>query len=90
MLCPSVLDAAYHPSLNILCFCFAHPAPECVPAVLLLSQKLWRLGWGSDLRAVCIDKQNDLHDELRDAQGRAPCQKFMADLEACRLEACGL
>ena len=88
MLCPSVLGAAHHASLNILCFCFAHPAPECAPAVLLLSQKLWRLGWGSVLRAECID--TDLHDELQDAQGRAPCQKFMADLEASRLEACGL
>ena len=55
MLCSSVLGAARHASLASLCFCFAHPAPECAPAVLLLSQELERLGRGSVLSTDCIE-----------------------------------
>ena len=90
ILCRSVLGAARHASLTSLCFCIAHPAPECAPAVLHLSQELWRLRRGSVLRAICEDFSGYLCGALRDAQGRAPCQVFMADLEVCRLEACGL
>ena len=90
MLCRSVLGAARHASLTSLCFCNAHPAPECAPAVLQLSQELWRLRRGSMLRAVCEELLGFLYGALRDAQGCAPCQMFMAELEAYRLEACGL
>ena len=85
-LCHSVMAAARHASLESLCFRITHPAPECTAAVLQLSQELWRLGRGSMLRSVSPYTQ----DELRGAQGRVPFQHFMADLEACRLEACGL
>ena len=84
VLCPLVLGAAAHASLISLCFYSAHPAPECAPAVLQLSCKLWRQRRGSVLTAVC----NPYYpSELQDAQGRAPCQKFTADLGACRLRA---
>ena len=80
--------AACKPHEPVLLQC--HPAPECAPAVLQLSQELWRLGRGSVLKAECIEVMGRLPSALQDAHGRAPCQKFMADLEACRLEACGL
>ena len=79
MLCRSVLGAARHASLTSLCFDEAHPAPECAPAVLQLGQELWRLGRGSVLRCVCPSYYV-----------RGELLKFRADLEACRLEACGL
>ena len=58
--------------------------------MLQLSRDLWRQRRGSVLRATCEDFTGYLYGALRDAQGRAPCQVFMADLEVCRLEACGL
>ena len=90
MLCCSVLGAVRHASLTSLCFCNAHPAPECAPAVLQVSQELWLERRGSVLRAVCEELSDYIYGALRDAQGCAPCQLFMADLEECRLEACEL
>ena len=100
MLCRSVLGAARHASLTSICFCIAHPAPECTPVVLQLVRELWRLRRGSVLKAV--SERRDVYGSpaeygwdhidayLEYEQGRAPCQKFMADLEACRQEARGL
>ena len=90
MLSPSVLGTVQHTSLTSLCFHFSHPAPECAPAVLQLSRELLRLRRGSVLKAVIKHVHGRFSGELRGAQGRAPCQMFVADLEACRLEACGL
>ena len=39
MLCHLVLGAARHASFASMCFIVAHPAPECAPAVLQLSQR---------------------------------------------------
>ena len=89
VLCPSVLGAARHASLASLCFNFSHPAHKCTPAVLQLSQELWRLRRSSVLRVVSEHRFGLFSGILRAAQGRAPLQKFMADLEACRLEASG-
>ena len=95
-LCRSVLGAARHACLASLCFCVAHPAPECAQAVLQLSRELWRLGRGSVLKAMmerpCVGDEpfDNISNALQDAQGRAPCQKFRATLEAWGLEACGL
>ena len=96
MLCASILGAAGHGRLASLCFCIAHPAPECAPAVLQLSRELWRLGRGSVVKAVSERRYvgnrhfDVILDARHDAQGRAPFQRFKADLEACRQEACGL
>ena len=88
MLRRSVVGAARHTSLTSLCFDEAQPAPKCAPAVLQPSQELWRLGRGSVLKCLCNLRY--FRGGLQAAQRHAPCQKFTADLEACRLEACGL
>ena len=80
----NVLGAVRHASLVSLCFCSAHPAPECALVALQLVQELRRLGRGSVVRfvnsmLVYVDRA------LQAAQGRAPCQKFAAALEACGL-----
>ena len=87
-LCHSVLGAARHASLAGMCFVVAHPAPKCAPAVLQLSRELWRLRRGSVLKALC--NKVLIVSELQDARGCSPCEKFLADLEALRLEASGL
>ena len=84
MLCPSVLGAARHARLRSLCFYSAHPAPECAPAVLQLSRDLWRQRRGSVLMAVCEAVDNCGPSALEAAQGRAPCQRFAADLGRAR------
>ena len=96
MLCRSVLGAAQHASLANLVLCIAHPAPESAPAVVQLSRELWRQKRGSVLKAMmerpCVGDRpfDEIFYALLDAHGRAPCQRFEADLEECRLEACGL
>ena len=82
--CESVLGAVRHARLASLCFYVAHPAPECVPVVLQLSQALRR----SRLRSVLRLEHKEGHSLFdkalrRDAQGRAPFQKFNAAYEAC-------
>ena len=49
VLCKSVLGAVRHTSLASIAFIVSHPAPECAPMVLQLSQSLRRLGGGSVL-----------------------------------------
>ena len=56
--------------------------------LLQLMQELGRLGRGSVVKFVsssllCV------HEELQDAQGRAPCQKFRAAMESCGLRRAG-
>ena len=83
LLCCSVLGSARHSSLTSLCFYVSHPAPECALVVLQLSRELWRMKRGSVLKAVSWEPVGYLFARaLRDAQGRAPFQKFTADLEA--------
>ena len=84
MLCPSLLGAMRHASLASLCFCSAHPAPECASKVLQLVQELRCLGRGSMVRFVNANLFY-VESALQAAQGRAPCQKFAAALEACGL-----
>ena len=54
---------------------------------LLLSNGLRRLGRGSAVRWK--NESLGLSSALQDAQGRAPCQKFAAALEACGLRGAG-
>ena len=82
-LCLSILGAVRHASLACLCFGSAHPAPECALMMLQLSQELRRMGRGSVVRFVNSNWR--CGRALHEAQGRAPCQKFMAALEACGL-----
>ena len=80
MLSHSLLGAVRHASLASLCFCNAHPAPECEQVVLQLGRELRRLGRG---RVVSLANEGGTCQRaLEDAQGRAPCQKFKAALEA--------
>ena len=83
---PSMLGAVRHACLTSLSFSTAHPAPDCAPMVLLLSQVLRRMRQRSVLR--CLSNALDLdcvEDALDEAEGRAPCQKFMTAMEACGL-----
>ena len=82
-MCESLLGAAQHPSIAALCFSCSHPTPECAPVVLQLGQALERLRRRSVLQVDAWQSSN--WKELRDAQGQAPIQKFMAALEACGL-----
>ena len=88
-LCRSLLGAARHASLTSLNFYNAKPA-RAAPraAVLQLSQELWRQGRGSVLTCVCGSPEH--RDERQAAQYRRACQRFMEELEACRLGLCGL
>ena len=84
--CESVLGAVRHASLASLCFSVAHPAPECVPVVLQLSQALRRLRLRSVLRFENKEGWSAFDGALRrDVQGHAPFQKFKAAYEACAL-----
>ena len=79
-MCESMLGAAQHPSITSLCFSCAHPAPESESVVLQLGQALRRLRPRSVLQ---VDPwQSSYSKELRDAQGQAPMQKFMAAMQA--------
>ena len=84
MLCDTVMGAARHTSLARLSFHLAHPAPECLPAVLQLCQALKRLRrrsvlWFADERwfNFPLEKYN--------VQGMPPCFKFKAASLACGL-----
>ena len=82
----SMLGAVRHACLTSLCFCTAHPAPKCALMVLQLSQALRRMKRGSVLRCLSNGLAfTSIGDALDDAQVQAPCQKFMAALEACGL-----
>ena len=84
--CESVLGAVRHASLASLCFSVAHPAPECVPVVLQLSQALRRLRLRSVLRFDNKEGWSLFYGALRrDVQGQAPFQTFKAAYEACAL-----
>ena len=89
MLCSSMLGAVRHACLTSFFFSNAHPAPECAPVVLLLSQELRRLGRGSVVKSVCYCCHSFIGgvvaDALKGAQGQAPCQKFRAALKACEV-----
>ena len=86
MVCMSMLGAVRHPSLATLDFDIAHPAPECEPVVLQLSQALKRAGRGRVLR---VDGGRYHHLEGLECfvplaqQVLSPVGKFMAALAAC-------
>ena len=85
MLCGSLLGAVRHARLASLFFCNSHPAPECVPVVLQLSQALRRQRRGSVLKVDGTGFEGTWFTlALKYAQGWAPHQKFKAALEACR------
>ena len=80
--------AVQHPSLESICFCLAHPAPDCVPMVLQLSQELRRLRGGSVVKVAGNVEDLDLFAALmRCAQALLPFQIFKAALAGCAL--CG-
>ena len=83
MLCQSLPGAVRHGNLVKLCFVATHPAPECAPVVLQLSQALRRLGRGSVLRLDSKASYGFVGYALEEAQGRAPFQRFQAAIEAC-------
>ena len=88
VLCKSMQGASRHARLTSLSFRLAHPAPECGPAVLQLSQALRQLGRGSVLKLAsdAYGLPNYwLQSGLESAQGRAPFQAFRAALEASGL-----
>ena len=80
--CCSISTAFHHASLASMSFRLAHPAPGCALTVLLLSNGLRGMGRGSVLTFVNKDKW-PVEGKLREAQGRAPFQKFVTALEAC-------
>ena len=77
-----------HTSLASIVFDFAHPAPECVPMVLQLSQDLRRLRRGSMIK---LGAGGSWHYErwgnraVQSAQALPPFHKFRAALELCAL-----
>ena len=78
-LCMSVRDgAARHRSLTSLFFHYAHPAPECAPMVLQLSQ---------DLRRSSVVKLRDGDSSWDDCPAAAlpPFFQFKTALELCAL-----
>ena len=77
MLCPSLLGALRHASLDNLCFKTAYPAPKCALAVLQLCREFRRLRRGSAVTCVC-EGPPDMPWELR-----AAWLKFKADINAC-------
>ena len=81
ILSDSMPDTVRHSSITTICFCNAHPAPECVLTVLQMSQALRGLGRGR----VVSTMWEFLLDKLENVQ--APGQKFMNTLRA--MEACG-
>ena len=96
-LCPSMPGAVRHASLTTLCFCCAHPAPECAPVVMQLRQALRPLRRGSVVRATNSPMfiefpvgftyhshswEDCVNSGLQKAQGQAPWQKFKAELDA--------
>ena len=87
--------AVQHTSLESICFCNAHLAPECVPMVLQLSQALKQLGrsgvlkvadrgesvsWADDALAGCGESVSWANDALASAQALPPFHKFKAAL----------
>ena len=83
-LCDSMLGAVRHPNLASLIFTFAHPAPECLPMVLQLSQALKRLRQRRVLKLA--DKGQLFLNALKGSvQTLPPFLKFKAASEACGL-----
>ena len=80
----SILNAMQHASLASMSFQLAHPAPGCALAVMLLSTLLRGQGRGSVLTFVSEDYWWTKR-ALKEAQGRAPFQKFLTAMEACGL-----
>ena len=85
-LCESMVGAVRHAAFTSLSICFAHPAPQCTPMVLQLSQALGRLRRGSVLKLVELEmawNDYDYEDALRNTQ--TPFHKFKVASEACGL-----
>ena len=84
LMCESVAGAMWHPSLASLTFHLAHPAPECMLAVLQLCQALKRLRRRSVLCFV-DERWFKFSLEKYNVQGLPPCYKFKAASVACGL-----
>ena len=75
-----------HTSLASMCFCDAHPAPECALMVLQLSQALRQVGRGSVLKlANGAESERWADRALQSAEPLPPFHKFKAALELCAL-----
>ena len=77
----SMPGAVRHSSLTTICFCNAHPAPECELTVAMTSQALRRLGRGRVVSTIL----ESLGKRLKNVQ--APCQKYMRVLRATEARA---
>ena len=84
LLCESVTGATWHPSLASLSFNLAHPAPECLLAVLQLCQALKRLR-GRSVLSFFDEKWFKFPLDKYIVQGLPPFYKFKASLVACGL-----
>ena len=86
-LCESVQDAAWHPSLMVFCFWWAHPAPECTLTVLQLCQALTRQGRSTSLCLVGTRYRKDSPSSARPVVTTAPkltpMDKFGVAVQAC-------
>ena len=88
VLCMSLLGGTvHHTSLASMCFCSAHPAPDCAPMVLQLSQDLRRLRRGSILNLAihCHFERSCAECALQNAQALPPFPMFQAALAWCAL-----
>ena len=86
MLCESVVGAVRHAALASLSFCFAQPAPKCMPMVLQLSQALGRLRRGSVLNFGTLSERWSGYNYQRALQDtQAPFHKFKVAAQACGL-----
>ena len=83
-LCMSLLGGAVrHRSLVSIFFNHAHPAPECAPMVMQLSQELRR---SSVLKLARLGGKNSYYDRIaQSAPALPPFYKFKAALELCAL-----
>ena len=85
-LCESVVGAVRHAALASLSFCFAQPAPKCMPMVLQLSQALGQLRRGSVLKFGAVREGFRGYNHQRALQDtQAPFHKFKLAAKACGL-----
>ena len=84
LMCESVASATWHPSLASLSFNLAHPALECMLAVLQLCQAHKRLR-GRNVLSFVDERWFKFPAEKYNVQGLPPCHKFKAASVACGL-----
>ena len=80
--CESLPGAGRHAKLASITFTSSHPAPECAPMVLQLSQALRRLKRGSVLSCEYEMYRRHAEHALQSAHALAPHHKFQVALQA--------